>query len=218
MIKRFLKRFLKGKTAICPQAKPLKPKKALYFSGLNGWFDCWKKAEENAWACEKFKGKSEKNKKRKQGGENRRFFQRPQYKNHSWRNQSSGTWNFENQKVKKMLFNKTKRKKIIEKTRMAKTFFQKFLGLMFESRKNFNYGLVFFLHEESKINATIHMLFVFFPIDVVYLNKRKKAVDIVRNLKPFSLSCTPKKPAKYFIELPAGKAKNISIGNRLEWK
>ncbi len=117
-----------------------------------------------------------------------------------------------------MLFNKTKRKKIIEKTRNAKTFFQKFVGLMFENEKKFDYGLIFFLESESKINATIHMLFVFFPIDVVYLNKNKKVVDIVKNLKPFALSFTPKKASKYFVELPAGKAKNISIGDKLEWK
>ena len=117
-----------------------------------------------------------------------------------------------------MLFNKTRRKKIIEKTKNAKTFFQKFRGLMFESEKNFNYGLIFFLENESRINATIHMLFVFFQIDVVYLDKNKKVVDVVKNLQPFVLSCTPKKAAKYFIELPNGKAKNVSIGNKLEWE
>ena len=116
-----------------------------------------------------------------------------------------------------MLSNKTTKKKIIGKTFLAETHWQKMKGLMFEDVKKFNYGLIFCLPRESVANATIHMLFVFFPIDIVYLDKSKKVVDIAKNILPFSLGYAPKKPSKYFIELPAGKSKGIKIGNRLEW-
>ena len=88
---------------------------------------------------------------------------------------------------------------------------------MFEDAKKFNYGLIFCLPRESIANATIHMLFVFFPIDLVYLNKDKKVVDIAKNILPFSLGYAPKKPSKYFIELPAGKSKGTKLGDKLEW-
>ena len=101
--------------------------------------------------------------------------------------------------------------------RIASSSWDKLKGLMFESKERFNYALVFLLQRESKAMATIHMLFVFSPIDVVYLNKEQKVVDVVRNLQPFTPSYTPKKPAKFFIELPAGKSKSISIGDKLEW-
>jgi len=116
-----------------------------------------------------------------------------------------------------MLKNKSTGKEIIRKTRVAGNPWQRLKGLMFENPGNFDYALVFTLPRESIAHATIHMLFVFFPIDVVYLNREKEAVDIVRNLQPFSPHCAPKKPAKFFVELPAGKSSGIKIGDRLEW-
>lgn len=116
-----------------------------------------------------------------------------------------------------MLLNKTTGKKVIDRILVAETHWQKMKGLMFEDPTKFNYALVFCLPRESLANAAIHMLFVFFPIDVVYLNKDRKVVDIARNLPPFSLGYAPKKPSKFFVELPAGKSKGIKLGHRLQW-
>ena len=115
-----------------------------------------------------------------------------------------------------MLYNKTQKKKIIEKVRIAEGFFGKFKGLMFEGGKNFDYALVFDFWAESRISARIHMLFVFFPIDAIFLNAKKEVVDIAR-LQPFALNYTPKKAAKFVIELRAGKASGIKINDVLEW-
>jgi len=117
-----------------------------------------------------------------------------------------------------MLLNKTSGKKILEKIIIADQPWLRMKGLMFEDARKFNYALLFILPRESKLKAAIHMLFVFFPIDVVWLNSNKKVVDIARNLQPFTPNYTPKKPAKYFVELPAGKATGIKIGDTLEWK
>ncbi|MFH1895770.1 MAG: DUF192 domain-containing protein [archaeon] len=116
-----------------------------------------------------------------------------------------------------MLYNRTSKKTVIEKTRIAKTFFERFKGLMFSAKPD--YALIFELEKEGKINASIHMLFVFYPIDVVYLDSRKKVVDIKLGFKPFELNYTPKKPAKYFIEFPTGIIENkISLNDKLEWQ
>lgn len=117
-----------------------------------------------------------------------------------------------------MLFNSTKKKQVMAKTRMASTSWNKLKGLMFENHEKFDYALVFLLRKESIIEATIHMMFVFFPIDIVYLNKEQKVVDIAQNIRPFTPSYSPKKPSKFFIELPVGVAKGISLGDKLEWK
>jgi len=117
-----------------------------------------------------------------------------------------------------MLKNKSTGKKIMPKVLLAQNHWQKMKGLMFEDPARFDYALVFCLPSESVSQATIHMLFVFFPIDVVYLDKEKNVVDIVKGLPPFSLGYSPKKPAKFFIELPAGKANGIKIGDSLEWQ
>jgi uncharacterized membrane protein (UPF0127 family) len=116
-----------------------------------------------------------------------------------------------------MLFNKTSGKMISKKVKLASGSWGKLKGLMFEDGKNFDYALVFALARESIAMATIHMMFVFFPIDVVYLNAEMKVVDIVSGLKPFTPSYSPKKPSKFFVELPVEKSKGVSIGDVLEW-
>ncbi len=116
-----------------------------------------------------------------------------------------------------MLLNKSNSKKIIFKVRIADTSWKRLRGLMFENQALFDYALVFNLPRESVLQATIHMLFVFFPIDVVFLDKNRKVVDVIKSLLPFTPSCSPKKPAKFLIELPAGKANGIKEGDELDW-
>ena len=113
-----------------------------------------------------------------------------------------------------MLINSSTKQIISKKTKIANTSFLRFKGLMFEKKENFNYALIFELNKESKIGSSVHMMFVFFPIDIVFLDSEKKVVDIV-TLNPWKLNYTPKKPAKYFIELEQGKTKEIKIGDGL---
>ena len=107
-------------------------------------------------------------------------------------------------------------KLIIKKVRHAKTTWQRTKGLMFEDKKKFDYALVFEFPRESKIGTSLHMIFVFFPIDVLFLDKDKVVVDKV-TLPPFQTNYTPKKKAKYVIEMPEGKAKKIRIGSKITW-
>src|SRR3990167_3322920 len=115
------------------------------------------------------------------------------------------------------LINKTKNKTIMDNVRIAGNFFSQVKGLMFEQRKNFNYALIFPQAIESRHGTSIHMLFVFFPIDIAFLDSRKKVVDVRRNVPSFLPYLAPKKPAKYFIEMPVGKSDGIGEGDFLEW-
>lgn len=116
-----------------------------------------------------------------------------------------------------MLLNKSRKKGIIENVRFARSFWGRFRGLMFERRAAFDYALVFELPRESKAGAAIHMLFVFFPIDVVYLNSKRRVVDVARMVRPFWGKSMPKKAAKYIVELPAGKARDLGEGDEVAW-
>ena len=104
-----------------------------------------------------------------------------------------------------------------KKTRLAGTALKRFKGLMLERKENFNYALVFEMPFESRHSASIHMLFVNFPIDVLFLDSGKKIVDIAENLKPWSLNFTPKKPAKFIIEMNVGLAGKfkLKLGERM---
>jgi len=87
-------------------------------------------------------------------------------------------------------------------------------GLMF--RRRLDKALLFVLPEETKMGAAIHSYFVFFPFDIIWLNRDKKIVDM-RTVRPFRLFEAPGKRAKYFIELPAGSIKKakIKIGDKI---
>lgn len=74
---------------------------------------------------------------------------------------------------------------------------------MFSKQKN----LIFPFNKEKII--PLHMWFVFYPIDVIYLDKNKKIVEIKENFKPFSYF-SPKNKAKYVIELKNGKVSKTS--------
>ncbi|MBR9698943.1 hypothetical protein GOV09_00610 [Candidatus Woesearchaeota archaeon] len=84
----------------------------------------------------------------------------------------------------------------------------KMRGLMFSKKRN----LIFVFPKEQRIS--LHMLFVFFPIWVVYLDEKKKVVAI-RKLLPFISFCYPKEKAKYIIELAENPS--LKTGDKLSW-
>ncbi len=101
----------------------------------------------------------------------------------------------------------------------AKTFYQRFRGLMWVKPGEFDYALVFHLNNKGKHNASIHMLFMNMPIDVLFLDEDKKIVDLVENLQPWIIHYAPKKEAKYIVEMPEGSIKKYrpKLGEKIEW-
>ena len=92
----------------------------------------------------------------------------------------------------------------------CKNLISQFLGLMFRNIKDD--GLIFEFKKE--IPVSLHMFFVFYKIDIVYLDKDKKVIKILKNIKPF----TPYIPAvvcKYILELKSSK--NISLSEKLKF-
>ena len=87
----------------------------------------------------------------------------------------------------------------------CESFFSKAKGLMF-SRKLKDSCLLFVFPNEKRI--TLHMFFVFFPIDVAFINEKMKVVDFKQNFKPFTFYIS-KKPAKYVLEMPPNSIKRI---------
>lgn len=93
------------------------------------------------------------------------------------------------------------------------SFFSKLRGLMF-TRKS-DRALVFRFAGENK--AALHMFFVFYPIDVVYLNANKVIVEMKPNFKPFRVYF-PKNRARYVLELPAGYIREhaLAVGKKFD--
>ena len=104
---------------------------------------------------------------------------------------------------------------LAEKARYLDNFLFKARGLMFSKPLRGGSGLVLVADNEGVLETTIHMLFVFFPIDVVWLNSKKIVVDIKRGVSPFTLNLAPQKSAKYVLELPKGASKSTKVGDKI---
>lgn len=76
---------------------------------------------------------------------------------------------------------------------VCSSYWSQFRGLMFSSKKN----LLFVFKDEQRRN--FHNFFVFFPIDLIFLNKDKKVVEIKKDFMPFTLY-NSKEKAQYVIE------------------
>ena len=98
---------------------------------------------------------------------------------------------------------------IIKNARVCRSVFSQALGLMFRKRQN----LVMEFPCERRVS--LHMFFVFFPIDVLILDKDKRIVEIKRNLKPFTFWKSNKK-GKYVVEM--GFKGSYNIKDKVEIK
>ena len=112
--------------------------------------------------------------------------------------------------------NLTTKKVLTKKAKLCKSHFSKTIGLMF-SKKIRDKSLVFMFNKESFVS--LHMFFVFFSIDIIFLDKNKTVVDLKHNVKPFTPLILPKKPAKFVIECPSStiKKSKTKIGHRLDF-
>jgi len=113
--------------------------------------------------------------------------------------------------MKYKIVNKTKGTCIAQNGREASTFFERLLGLMFRASISSDAALIF-----HNVNS-IHMFFMRFPIDVIYLNRDNKVLKIKHSLKPWRMSSCIR--AKATIELPSRKARETAteIGDTLEF-
>ena len=111
------------------------------------------------------------------------------------------------------IYNMRNSYEVASRVQLAKTPFERFMGLMF--RKKFP--------EQSALYIlpckAVHSFFMNFEFDVVFLNENNEVVFTVRSMKKNSISKTVKR-ANGVLELPKGtiaKA-DIRVGDHLQFK
>jgi uncharacterized membrane protein (UPF0127 family) len=92
---------------------------------------------------------------------------------------------------------------LADNCRIALTFLPRFLGLMMRRELPIGHGMLF------PRCSSIHMLFMRFPIDAVYLDSSNRVAKIVENLRPWRVSAAA--GADAILELPAGRAKECGL-------
>ena len=93
--------------------------------------------------------------------------------------------------------------------KVADSFSSRLLGIMF--RRKLEKPLLFVFDSEAGLANSIHSLFVFVEFDAVFLDGKKRVVDIRRGIRPFTPMIVPKAAAKYLVEAPAGWAKRNRV-------
>jgi uncharacterized membrane protein (UPF0127 family) len=87
-------------------------------------------------------------------------------------------------------------------------------GLMFRKNLSLDKGMLFIFPNESKVSMWMKNTLI--SLDIIFISKNYKIVDIINNSKIMSKEIlTSKVKAKYALEINAGLVKklNIKIGN-----
>lgn len=103
---------------------------------------------------------------------------------------------------------------ITNNVEFAKTTISQMIGLMFRKSIKQDFAMIFVLKKPSYIS--IHMLFMFFTIDVIFLDENKKVSGCTR-LAPW-IGYKSMKNIKYVIEMKAGTIEkyNLISGGQVE--
>jgi uncharacterized membrane protein (UPF0127 family) len=98
--------------------------------------------------------------------------------------------------------------------RYCDSFLCRLRGLTFRRRLGDQEGLLLSNPREGRLDAAIHMFFVFFPIAAVWLDVQGRVVDaqLARPFRPFYL---PRAPAKDILEGPPALIQSVRVGDRL---
>lgn len=114
-------------------------------------------------------------------------------------------------------------KKRVFKVDIADTFPKKALGLMYRKSIKENEGMFFIMGKESKYEIT--MLNMKFPIDIIWIGKDGRIVDMHKDAKPskgilIGETYAPRNPAKYVLEVASGVANkaHFEIGEKFYLK
>ena len=77
-------------------------------------------------------------------------------------------------------------------------------------------GLLLVQKRENRTEATIHMLFMFIDLAVVWINADYRVVD-VKLARRWRLMYAPNSPAKYVLELPVNRLNEFKVGDQLQF-
>ena len=103
---------------------------------------------------------------------------------------------------------------LLARARWCDTFASRLRGFTFRRHLEAGEGLVLVEKEDSRLNTSIHMLFVFMPLGVVWVNDAGIVVHTVL-AKPWRLSYIPAAPARYVIETAPAILRHVRIGDTL---
>lgn len=97
------------------------------------------------------------------------------------------------------------------------SFFCRLKGLMFHRPLSPDEGLLLVQPKDSRLDSSIHMLFVWFDLGIVWINDEMTIVDmcIAKAWRPAYL---PKAPARYVLEIRPENLEKFHIGQKVTFE
>lgn len=98
----------------------------------------------------------------------------------------------------------------------CESFLCRLRGLMFRSNLASGEGLLLVEARDSRLDTSIHMLFVFMNLAVIWINSENTVVDTVlaRAWRP---AYAPSKPARYILEIHPDRLNEFKVGDQIEF-
>jgi uncharacterized membrane protein (UPF0127 family) len=113
--------------------------------------------------------------------------------------------------------NKSRMMEGLRQIKLCDTFLSQLRGLTFRSRLAREEGVLLVGRRDSRLDSSIHMLFVSFNLTVVWINSEMKVVDKVL-ARPWRPAYFSRQPARYVLEIHPERWGDFEIGDRLHFK
>lgn len=97
------------------------------------------------------------------------------------------------------------------------TFLTQLRGLTFRPRLGLDEGLLLVGTRDSRLDSSIHMLFVAFDLTVIWINSEMKVVDKI-TAKSWRPAYFSKQPARYVLEIHPERWGDYEIGDTVLFK
>jgi len=126
---------------------------------------------------------------------------------------------FSNQPMPKQIIieNKNRKLETLPHIRYCDTFATQLRGFTFHPRLALDEGLLLVGTRDSRLDSSIHMLFVSFDLTVIWINSNMQVVDKVL-AKSWRLAYFAKQPAKYVLEIHPDRWGDYEIGDTVQFK
>jgi len=113
--------------------------------------------------------------------------------------------------------NKNRKIGSLPRIKYCDTFLTQLRGLTFRSRLALDEGLLLVGTRDSRLDSSIHMLFVSFDLTVIWINSDMQVVDktIAKSWRPAYFS---KQPARYVLEIHPERWGDYEIGDTVQFK
>jgi len=114
------------------------------------------------------------------------------------------------------VLNQTQGTTLVTRAKWCESFLCRLRGLTFRRKLESATGLILVQRRESLADATIHMLGVFFPLGIIWIDAQRRVVDhtIAHPMRIYA----PQAPAQYVLEGDATIVERVAVGDVLEFQ